>query len=128
MGTSSFNSRRAMTKHKRRAGKAAQESTDEGWESRLPDPSRETPDRVAADRDQAERLNRHLQRLKPEQADALRLRFFGGLKFQEIAIAMQCSLSTAKNRVRFGLEQLGRQLTSEDAAQPAKPTTQEKSS
>jgi RNA polymerase sigma-70 factor (ECF subfamily) len=37
------------------------------------------------------------------QADALRLRFFGGLKFQEIADAMQCSLNTAKNRVRWGL-------------------------
>jgi RNA polymerase sigma-70 factor (ECF subfamily) len=40
------------------------------------------------------------------QADALRLRFFGGLKFEEIAGAMQCSLSTAKNRVRWGLERM----------------------
>ncbi len=44
-----------------------------------------------------------LGRLPLVQADALRLRFFGELKFHEIAEAMQCSLNTAKNRVRQGL-------------------------
>jgi RNA polymerase sigma-70 factor (ECF subfamily) len=44
-----------------------------------------------------------LLQLSGVQADALRLRFFGGLKFHEIAAAMQCSLNTAKNRVRWGL-------------------------
>jgi len=48
-------------------------------------------------------LETSLSRLPSAQADALRLRFFGGLKFEEIAGAMQCSLSTAKNRVRWGL-------------------------
>ncbi len=48
-------------------------------------------------------LEASLARLPAVQADALRLRFFGGLKFEEIAGAMQCSLSTAKNRVRWGL-------------------------
>ena len=38
------------------------------------------------------------------QADALRLRFFAGLKFHEIADTMSCSLSAAKNRVRTGLQ------------------------
>ncbi len=47
-----------------------------------------------------------LARLPQVQADALRLRFFAGLKFQEIAIAMDCSLTTAKTRVRLGLLQL----------------------
>lgn len=47
-----------------------------------------------------------LARLSTVQADALRLRFFGGLKFQEIAETMQCSLNTAKNRVRWGLMRL----------------------
>jgi RNA polymerase sigma-70 factor (ECF subfamily) len=51
-------------------------------------------------RDQLERL---LKQLSDVQADALRLRFFGGLKFREIADAMDCSLPTAKNRVRWGL-------------------------
>jgi RNA polymerase sigma-70 factor (ECF subfamily) len=47
-----------------------------------------------------------LAQLPEAQADALRLRFFGELKFQEIADAMGCSLATAKNRVRWGLERL----------------------
>ena len=44
-----------------------------------------------------------LGQLSLPQADALRLRFFAELKFHEIADAMQCSLNTAKNRVRTGL-------------------------
>ena len=48
-------------------------------------------------------LEQLLAGLPETQADALRLRFFGGLKFQEIAAAMNCSLSAAKNRVRRGL-------------------------
>jgi RNA polymerase sigma-70 factor (ECF subfamily) len=42
-------------------------------------------------------------RLPEPQADALRLRFYGELTFPEIAAAMNCSLSTAKNRVKWGL-------------------------
>lgn len=48
-------------------------------------------------------LAEFLDQLPEPQADALRLRFFGDLKFTEIADVMQCSLSTAKNRVRWGL-------------------------
>ncbi|MCH8924152.1 MAG: RNA polymerase sigma factor, partial [Planctomycetes bacterium] len=52
---------------------------------------------------QLEALLGHLSEV---QADAVRLRFFGGLKFHEIAETMGCSLSTAKNRVRWGLTKL----------------------
>lgn len=58
---------------------------------------------AAERRQQVEAL---LATLSREQAGALRLRFFSGLKFQEIAAAMDCSLATAKNRVRWGLERL----------------------
>ena len=51
-----------------------------------------------------------LNRLPAAQADAVRLRFYGGLKFQEIADAMECSLSSAKNRVRWGLARLSGML------------------
>ena len=51
-----------------------------------------------------------LTQLTFAQADALRLRFFGGLKFQEIAETMACSLSTAKNRVRLGLTRMAELL------------------
>lgn len=61
-----------------------------------------------------ERLERLLASLPDVQADALRLRFFGGLKFQEIADAMQCSLGTAKNRVRWGLLRLAHLTSAEE--------------
>lgn len=54
-------------------------------------------------RDEAEHLRRWLDELPPPQADALRLRFFAELSFDEIAAAMDSSVSGAKNRVRKGL-------------------------
>jgi RNA polymerase sigma-70 factor, ECF subfamily len=60
--------------------------------------------------ERSEKLELLLGELSVVQADALRLRFFGGLKFQEIAEAMQCSLNTAKNRVRWGLMRMSELL------------------
>ncbi len=68
------------------------------------------PEHAVRSRERAETLERMLSDLPSPQADALRLRFFGELKFQEIADAMGCSLSTAKNRVRDGLLRLSSQL------------------
>jgi DNA-directed RNA polymerase specialized sigma24 family protein len=42
----------------------------------------------------------------------LRLRFYGGLKFQEIADVQGCSLTSAKNRVRWGLLKMSARLGS----------------
>lgn len=50
-----------------------------------------------------EQVHRLLARLTDVQADALRLRFFGGLQFSEIALAMGSSLGAAKQRVKQGL-------------------------
>ncbi len=61
-------------------------------------------------KERAQQLELLLGQLSLAQADALRLRFFGGLKFHEIADAMQCSLNTAKNRVRTGLERMSQLL------------------
>lgn len=77
---------------------------------------RETcPHESALIQEQAEVLERLLDQLPESQADALRLRFFGDLKFQEIADVLQCSVGTAKNRVRAGLLQLARWLGEDDA-------------
>jgi RNA polymerase sigma-70 factor (ECF subfamily) len=65
-----------------------------------------SPLRELLAKERAAQLESHLSRLSTVQADALRLRFFGGLKFQEIADAMDCSLNTAKNRVRWGLTRM----------------------
>ncbi len=64
-------------------------------------------------KERAATLESVLRQLSTVQADALRLRFFGGLKFHEIAATMQCSLNTAKSRVRCGLERMA--LLLEDA-------------
>lgn len=72
---------------------------------------------LAAERRQV--LETLLAELSAVQADALRLRFFGGLKFQEIADAMGCTLCTAKNRVRWGLLKLSELVQRESAGQPS---------
>jgi RNA polymerase sigma-70 factor (ECF subfamily) len=58
-----------------------------------------------------------LDQLPENQADALRLRFFGGLKFQEIAAAQGVSLTSAKTRVRQGLLTLSQQLRESESMQ-----------
>jgi RNA polymerase sigma-70 factor (ECF subfamily) len=73
-------------------------------------PSASTPLAQLLAKERAEQLELLLAQLSLAQADALRLRFFGGLKFHEIADAMQCSLNTAKNRVRTGLERMAQLL------------------
>jgi RNA polymerase sigma-70 factor (ECF subfamily) len=65
-----------------------------------------TPDARLLAEGRARQLEELLRQLPATQADALRLRFFGDLKFQEIADTMQCSLSAAKQRVRLGLQRM----------------------
>ena len=76
----------------------------------------DTPPKRLAAKERAELLNALLARLPEVQADAIRLRFFGGLKFIEIADAMSCNLSTAKNRVRWGLSKMAAFLTEAEYA------------
>jgi RNA polymerase sigma-70 factor, ECF subfamily len=65
-------------------------------------------------RETSERVHDLLARLPEMQADALRLRFFGGLTFPEIAAAMRCSEAGAKNRVKSGLLKLAEWLNRSD--------------
>ena len=44
-----------------------------------------------------------LDQLSDLQAEAVKLRFFGQMKFQEVADLLGCSLPAAKARVRQGL-------------------------
>ena len=48
-----------------------------------------------------------LERLPAEQAEAVRLRFFGSLTYDEIAAVQECPTPTAKNRVRYALAETG---------------------
>ena len=62
----------------------------------------------------AERVQQRAQllaRLPAEQAEALDLRFFGRLQFDEIASSTGVSVATAKSRVRYALEKLSQWIT-----------------
>lgn len=83
-------------------------------ESLVPEPSSsETPLQTVLKTEQFAQLVAFLAELPEVQADALRLRFFGGLKFKEIAQTMDCSLSAAKIRVKNGLLQLAQRFSEE---------------
>ncbi|MFT5524824.1 MAG: RNA polymerase sigma-70 factor (ECF subfamily) [Pirellulaceae bacterium] len=66
----------------------------------------ESPVNHLLSKERSQQLDRLLNQLPQQNAIALHLRFYGGLKFHEVASAMKCSLSSAKNRVRLGLTQL----------------------
>ncbi|MBP90128.1 MAG: hypothetical protein CMJ64_26045 [Planctomycetaceae bacterium] len=97
-------------------GSWEEQASDEERRATLADElkSKESPSTRLAARERSELLDTLLAKLPEAQADALRLRFFGGLKFHEITDAMGCSLSTAKNRVRWGLTKMAEFLGPED--------------
>lgn len=54
-----------------------------------------------------------LASLPPEQREAVTLKVYQGFKFDEIAVIVDCPVSTAKSRVYAGLEALKRTLAPE---------------
>lgn len=76
-------------------------------------PGRERPADWRMEReDDRHRLERALEQLPAEQADAIRMRFFGELGYDEIGDATACAPATAKSRVRYGLTKLASLLES----------------
>ncbi len=73
-------------------------------------PSPETALAALLIRERGAQLQGLLNELPDTQADAIRLRFFGGLKYEEIAQSMGVSLGGAKLRVRSGLRKLSERL------------------
>jgi len=71
-----------------------------------------------------EELQQWLETLPEAEADALRLRFFGALSFDEIAAAMQSSVSGAKVRVRRGLDRLAELARASQDGVPVRGTSQ----
>ena len=65
-------------------------------------------------RERSEQLQRLLSELPEVQADAIRLRFFAGLTYHEIAQSMGVSLGGAKLRVRAGLTKLSQQFRGDE--------------
>jgi RNA polymerase sigma-70 factor (ECF subfamily) len=54
-----------------------------------------------------------LQRLPHKSREALILRYYGELSFDELAQALRCSVNTAKSRVMYGLGRLAESLDHE---------------
>ncbi len=71
----------------------------------LPDPGLPT-DQEAARRLQLERIHRALKHIRPERAEALILRFFGGLDIRETARALGKSEAAVKMLMMRGLKDL----------------------
>ncbi len=74
-----------------------------------------------------EQLDHWLSLIPEAEADALRLRFFGELHFDQIAASMESSVSGAKLRVRNGLERLAELARQEADAPRAGASSGEKS-
>ena len=100
--------------HGRRARLMPTTGCDPATLEACPDDAKVSPVALVIRHELDQQLHAQLDRLPVVQADALRLRFFGELQYQEIADVMQCSLSSAKNRVRNGLERLATWLDPND--------------
>lgn len=104
--------RRELSKRKRRSREVLN-STLSGPDDATPrtEPSTsETGLTRVLQRERKQQLLDQLAKLPEPQADAIRLRFFGELKYGEIAEALGCREITAKVRVRNGLATLSRLL------------------
>ncbi|RLS53431.1 MAG: RNA polymerase sigma factor [Planctomycetota bacterium] len=67
-----------------------------------------------------EQLNAWLAQIPEAEADALRLRFFGELTFEQIALSMESSLGGAKLRVKNGLQRIAVLAQVDSSPQPAR--------
>ena len=56
--------------------------------------------------EEARRIEALLDRLPPEQAEAIRLHTYASLRFTEIAEVLRCPVSTVKSRFGAGIERL----------------------
>lgn len=98
-------------RHGARSSKLPRQLSVEYLPKTLNETSSEIPPDVSAMLTERSRLlDELLRELSEVQADAIRLRFFGHLKYREIADAMGSSLGAAKQRVKLGLIALGDML------------------
>lgn len=72
---------------------------------RLPTLADENTDEREA-REEARRIESFLDKLPPEQAEAIRLHTYASLRFTEIAKVLRCPVSTVKSRFGGGIEKL----------------------
>jgi RNA polymerase sigma factor (sigma-70 family) len=58
----------------------------------------------------AERVRAEVERLPVEQAEAIRLAYFGGKTYRQVAVALGIPEGTAKSRLRLGLRRIAAAL------------------
>ena len=68
------------------------------------------PDLIVSRKQQAERLNQHIQGLPESLQEAIVLRYYQDCSFKEIADVLGVSLSAAKMRVYRGLKKLAQRI------------------
>lgn len=100
----------ACTDHLRRSSRSLAYCQEVGIDELLA--SNQGPAEVAQAVDDAHRADRLLKHLPPEQAEAIRLRVLDGLRLNEIAELLDCSINTVCSRLRYGFQKL-RSLASE---------------
>jgi RNA polymerase sigma-70 factor (ECF subfamily) len=88
----------------KRKGRVVFETIDDSNETKAD--NEKSPEKKIEEREAIERLEYSLKRLSFEQKEAVVLRCYQGLSFQDIAEITDVSLSTAKMRVYRGLEKL----------------------
>lgn len=79
----------------------------------LPAPNELGPERTLEQRQDAERIQRALKALTPEQREAILLSRYQGLSYAEIAQIAGCSEGAVKTRVFRAMETLKKALTAE---------------
>jgi RNA polymerase sigma-70 factor, ECF subfamily len=107
---------RAQQKRRARRPQVVSRSTLTTSErANITDPSTsETALAALLTRERGAQLQALLNELPDAQADAIRLRFFAGLQYEEIARSMGVSLGGAKLRVRSGLSKLSERLRGDE--------------
>ena len=67
-------------------------------------------DREGLSFDDIDKLHRVLTTLSPEQKEAIVLRFFEEMSYQEISAIMGCSIGTVRSRIHYAKQELRRKM------------------
>jgi RNA polymerase sigma-70 factor (ECF subfamily) len=94
----------ACTDHVRKRSRAAVFREEVGIDEVLS--GRDDPHAQAQAADELRRAAQLLRRVPEEQAEAIRLRVFDGLRLNEIADVVGCSVNTVCSRLRYGFQKL----------------------
>lgn len=73
----------------------------------------ETPEKVLYEKELYNKLNEIIEELSPKQKEVFLLRYYNGLKFNEIAKILKKSLGTIKSNYFFAMQKIKKELEKE---------------